>query len=213
MYVLTMDQRGSRKSKDHVPELLHTLAKVATVLPFTRTVGDEVQGLLDNPEQVVAALFSAWRLGHWSIGIGAGRVETPLGERAPESRGPAFIAAREAVERAKNSWFPLAVAAGATPSGEAGAQPADTRDALVHNCQTGLRLVGNLVAACTEGQWRYVDALLTRPETTQAQLAARFKVSQQAVSKSLRASVAAGIVEGRTMSLAQLATLEANTRG
>ena len=45
MFALTIDQHRSRRGEDLVPGLLGALAAVPTVLPFERTVGDEVQGL------------------------------------------------------------------------------------------------------------------------------------------------------------------------
>lgn len=43
MFVLTIDQRGSRSHGDKVPRLLSLLADLETVLPFERSVGDEIQ--------------------------------------------------------------------------------------------------------------------------------------------------------------------------
>ena len=52
-FVLTVDQRGSRRSADRVPEALSALSGVPTVLRFERTAGDEFQGVLDDPAVVV----------------------------------------------------------------------------------------------------------------------------------------------------------------
>ena len=52
--VLTVDQDGSREGTDQVPAALEALAAVATRLPFERTVGDEFQGVLDDPAALVA---------------------------------------------------------------------------------------------------------------------------------------------------------------
>ncbi|MFC6344458.1 transposase, partial [Nocardioides hankookensis] len=46
--VLTVDQRGSRTSPDRIPEMLAGLAAVPARLGFERTVGDELQGVLDD---------------------------------------------------------------------------------------------------------------------------------------------------------------------
>ena len=46
--VLTVDQDGSRRATDQVPTALAALATVPARLAFERTVGDELQGLLDE---------------------------------------------------------------------------------------------------------------------------------------------------------------------
>ena len=60
-YVLTVDQRDSRNTADAVDQGLTALAGVPTVLPFRRTVGDEFQGLLDDPLSVLAAILTLMR--------------------------------------------------------------------------------------------------------------------------------------------------------
>ena len=78
-FVLTVDQRASRSSPDRVPEVLRRLnAAVPTVLGFERTAGDEFQGVLADPDDVLEVVLQLVRTGEWSIGIGAGPVHTPL---------------------------------------------------------------------------------------------------------------------------------------
>jgi len=52
MFVLTVDQQGSRRVGDRVDALLRELAPLAgrdgVVRAFERTVGDEVQAVLDD---------------------------------------------------------------------------------------------------------------------------------------------------------------------
>ena len=48
--VFTVDQRGSRRSADRVAETVAALADVPALRPFEQTVGDEFQGVLDDPE-------------------------------------------------------------------------------------------------------------------------------------------------------------------
>ena len=43
MFVLTVDQRGSRRDIDRVDAILTALATVQTVRAFERTAGDEIQ--------------------------------------------------------------------------------------------------------------------------------------------------------------------------
>ena len=75
MIVLTIDQEGSRRGADRVPELLDQLASVQTVAGFERTVGDEVQGLLKDAKAACAAICLTMRMGGWHIGIGIGQVD------------------------------------------------------------------------------------------------------------------------------------------
>jgi hypothetical protein len=108
MYALTVDQRRSRTTGDRVPEALSALAREVPHprLAFERTAGDEFQGLLSNAGEVLSAVTALSRLGGWSIGIGAGDVTEPLPDSTREARGPAFIAAREAVETARRRSRP-----------------------------------------------------------------------------------------------------------
>ena len=55
MFVLTVDQRHSRRTVDRVEALLRDLASRSPELerPFERTAGDEVQAVLARPEVVV----------------------------------------------------------------------------------------------------------------------------------------------------------------
>jgi SatD family (SatD) len=100
-FVLTVDQIQSRAQQDLVEVTLAGLGEVDAVLPFTRTVGDEFQGLLTNPASVVDVTLGLMRTVAWHIGIGIGPVQQPLPADARQARGPAFLAARSAVEAAK----------------------------------------------------------------------------------------------------------------
>ncbi|WP_455605090.1 hypothetical protein [Cellulosimicrobium funkei] len=107
MYVLTVDQRGSTGRPDRVPEVLARLDEMlagrgGVVVPFARTVGDEVQGVLDDPEAVVEVVLDLLRDGGWSVGLGVGPVDEPLPAVSREASGTAFVRAREAVEQAKS---------------------------------------------------------------------------------------------------------------
>lgn len=186
MYVLTVDQQSSRTQPDRVPELLRAVEDVSTVLPFVRTVGDEAQAVLDSAPQVVRACIAIARAGQWSIGIGLGEVEHPLPDSSDQARGQAFIAARTAVETAKNSWSPLCVETATTSEDHV----KDAQDA-----QTVLRLMFDLTARATDAQWQVIDALRNTPGASQTQIAEDLNISQQAVSKSLRAARAEGIME------------------
>ena len=181
MYVLTIDQRHSRTGQDRVPRLLTALAEaeVRCVAAFERTAGDEVQGLLDDPTAVRTALLTALRDGDWHCGVGVGEVEDgsfATGTRA--GRGPAYLAAREAVKAAKTMPGSVAVRVPHEAGAEATAWAAD--------CEAVWTLVAGLVLDRTEAQWRAVDAVDRSP--TQAAAAEELGITPTSVAGALRLS-------------------------
>jgi len=178
MFVITADQQGSRATEDRVPALLAGLPTVPGVVRGAeRTVGDEVQAVLDDADGVVELVLHLLRLGEWSVGIGAGPVEEPLPATSREGRGEAFVLARAAVEAAKsrNRSVPLAVR---------GVGEAAARDA-----EAVLTLVGAIAARRSEAGWQAVDEAVAAGDAGQEAVARRLGVSQQAVSQRLRAAL------------------------
>ena len=172
-YVLTVDQRASRRGPDRVGEALAELtAGVRPVLPFERTAGDEFQGVLGTPEAVVDVVVRLVRLGGWSIGIGAGPVQTPLPHSTRAATGPAFLSARRAVDAAKQRPMRLAVR---------GAVPPDAADA-----QAVLSALAVLVGRRSGQAWEAID--LVDDGRTQAEAAAELGISRQAVGQRLAAA-------------------------
>lgn len=148
MFVLTIDQRRSRDEEDRVPRLLEELAPIRVRAPFVRTAGDEIQGVVDDPESVVSILEILIRSGRWRCGIGAGAAELAFAKDAPDSRsgrGEAFVLAREALESVKNSRRSL----GLRSRMEA---PAADAEALIH-------LVEAVSSSRTRRQWEIIDAV------------------------------------------------------
>jgi hypothetical protein len=173
-FVLTVDQRGSRRGPDRVPEALRRLNEsVTTVLPFERTAGDELQGVLAEPDDVVDAVLHLVRDGGWSIGVGAGAVQTPLPTSTRAGAGPAFLCARRAVEAAKTRPTRLAVR---------GAVPADAGDA-----QAVLSALAVLMERRSPQAWEAIG--LVSGGVTQAQAAASLGISRQAVGQRLAAGL------------------------
>ncbi|MFV0533454.1 MAG: hypothetical protein ACK5MR_07365 [Cumulibacter sp.] len=169
MFALTIDQRSSRARPDRVPELLALLARLDVTLPFERTAGDEVQGLIAHPDGVIEAIEYAMRSGEWSVGLGVGSIESPLPSSVREARGVALLHAREAVEAAKKSaTVHIAVRGG----GE--------------DLEAYLRLIGAVLRRRTAAQWRVIDAVAEAG--SRATAATRLRITTQAVSKSLLAS-------------------------
>ncbi|MCA5894683.1 SatD family protein [Isoptericola sp. NEAU-Y5] len=191
MIVITADQRGSTGNADRVPEVLDALARrtaghAGVVLGFERTVGDEVQGVLDADEGAALAVdlvLDLVRDGGWSVGVGLGAVDEPLPEVSRAASGAAFVRARRAVERAKGRGSAVPVAVAGSPR-EPYATVASDAEAL-------LRLLGAVVARRTEPGWEAVDTLAGHAGEPgpQRATAASLGVSEQAVSQRLRAAL------------------------
>ncbi len=192
MIVVTADQRGSARSVDRVPAVLELLAartrgRGGIVLPFERTVGDEVQGVLaatdDGAGLAVDVVLDLVRDGGWSVGIGLGGVDRPLPQVSRAASGPAFVRARAAVERAKSRGpgIPVAVDGGA-------AEPYAT---VAGDAQALLRLLGAVVARRSVSGWEAVDTLTghSGSRAPQRATAVALGVSEQAVSQRLRAAL------------------------
>ncbi|MCD2109471.1 SatD family protein [Rhodococcus rhodochrous] len=177
MFVLTVDQRGSRRDVDRVVDLLTELQDVPLVRPFDRTAGDEVQAVTDDPALVVDLVLDLLRRERWSIGVGIGPVETPLPEQTRAGRGPAFEHARTAVERAKSAPGQVA-AEGDDPEATADVDAEATADV-----DAALTLLATVVLRRTEQGHEAVD--LARQGLSQARIAERLGISKQAVSQRL----------------------------
>ncbi len=175
--VLTVDQHGSQTQPDQVPAALGELAAVPVRLAFQRTAGDEFQGVLDDPAALPAALEHLIRTAVWSIGIGIGEIETPLPDQARAGRGPAYVAAREAVTAAKSSPWRIRAKG-----------PGDAVRAL----ESAVWLWAALLARRTERGWEVAD--LVDQGLTYEETASRLGITQSAVSQR---AAAAGIAEGR----------------
>src|SRR5690606_6481642 len=101
--VITADQIASRALPDRVESMLATLnARPDLMLPAERTVGDELQLLTDRASTALEIILLLTRTAEWSVGCGVGDVH-PLGDSVRSASGGAFIAARDAVERAKST--------------------------------------------------------------------------------------------------------------
>lgn len=173
--VMTIDQRGSRRDVDRVNELLTELRRGVTsgvVLPFERTIGDEVQGVLGDPALVVELTLRCARSRRWTVGIGLGTIRTPLPDSTREASGSAFEHARDAVTRAKSTTEAIAVE-GPEPTSSAYAEAV-------------LSTLGAVVRRRSPAGWQAVD--LIAESRTQSEVALLLGVSKQAVSQRLRAA-------------------------
>ncbi|WP_146363350.1 MarR family transcriptional regulator [Arthrobacter yangruifuii] len=206
MFVLTIDQRNSQGSGDKVPDLLHALADLPMVLAFERSVGDEIQGVCASAHTAVDAALRVLRDGNWYVGIGVGDVHEPLPRSPREAGGSAFVAARQAVDRAKKTGDrpPVAVA------GSSGAPEAEAV----------LVLLGRLITERTDAEWRILQHVEPGKWGTQTEAARKLGISSQAVSKAVRragwqeewaARPAAAVLLERAESLAAAAPAAAGT--
>jgi hypothetical protein len=208
MIVLTADQRGSTRGPDRVPHALELLAAVARgregmVLPFDRTVGDELQGLLtgtlDGASLAVDAALALLRDGGWSVGLGVGAVVEPLPTTSRAAAGPAFVHARRAVERAKSR--------GSGGPGAAAIAVESDDAAAAAEVEALLRLLGAVAERRSDAGWEAVDAV--ERAGTQKAPAAQLGVSVQAVSQRLRAGLRAEEAAVRPVVARLLAQLDA----
>lgn len=178
MFVMTVDQHASRRFADQVPAALALLDGDADVRPlraFVRTAGDEIQGILTEPSQVIRAASLLLRQGAWSVGIGVGAVETPLPPEANAGRGPAFLAARSAVDAAKRIHPPVVLCGDpekATP--------------VVAEADALLRLLAVIWCRRSPQGWEAVTAMARA--ATQKETASELKISGAALSQRLRAA-------------------------
>ncbi|MBM7414627.1 MULTISPECIES: hypothetical protein [Nocardiaceae] len=191
MFVLTVDQRGSRRDIDRVADILDRATGL--VRPFERTAGDEVQGVADDASVALDLALDFLEDGHWSVGIGVGAVEDPLPRSTRAGRGPAFEAARDAVDSAKNAVAHIAVRGG-------DAESAGDADAVV-------ALLALLLVRRTEQGRAAVDSV--RRLGSQTAVAEELSITPQAVSQRLavagwQAERAARPVVARMLALADL---------
>jgi len=182
MYVVTIDQMNSRNSQDGVPELLRALklrltGNLAPRVPFSRSVGDEIQGVVNSPAQVYTVFRTLMRVKGWYMGVGVGLVNEPLPKRSADANGPAFIQARKAVDDAKKRRGSSPVSVRAEDTGRAA------------EVQALLRLLGGVLESRTAAAWEAVE-LMSLPDgspsgLTQADAAAQLGISVAAVSRRL----------------------------
>lgn len=174
-YVLTVDQISSRHRRDAVPAALTTVSDRFPTATVTRTVGDEFQVLfVAEPVSVVDAILILMREGAWHLGIGIGPVEEPIPSDLREARGPAFLAAREAVEEAKDRPAHLRLIA-AAPAEQEG-----------QDAEVLLDLVLALRARRSDAGWAAAE--LAEAGLTQAAIGAELGISRQAVNQRLQAA-------------------------
>jgi len=173
--VMTIDQRGSRGDIDRVDHLIAELRRDVTsnpVLAFERTAGDEIQGVLSEPELVVELSLRCMRAAHWAIGIGLGSIRTPIPDSTRKATGSAFEHARDAVNSAKSALEAVAVR---------GPNPGASRYA-----EAVFATLATLLRRRSAAGWQAVD--LIGAGRTQTEIGEILGISKQAVSQRLTAA-------------------------
>lgn len=176
MFVITADQVGSRDRADLVPAAIAALDDRfggALALPVDRNAGDEVQALTDDAGTALQIALHLTRNAQWSVGLGCGTVREPLPEATREATGEAFLAAREAVTRAKRTATRFAVRSLAAP-------------VQAEDAQALIDLLLTLRAARSSAGWELYD--LVAEGLTQAEAGARIGITPQSASDRARAA-------------------------
>jgi hypothetical protein len=180
VFVLTLDQRFSRRGPDRVEALLARLdegdQRDGLLRRFERTAGDEAQGVLSSAEAVCAIVLDLLRAGDWHIGLGIGPVDEPLPSSTRAGRGAAFLRARQAVNAAKTAPHRLS-AVGAD-------------DYRARHVETVLWMLGAIVARRSRRGWEVADMLAQ--SRTRGEIAEALGISASAVSQRIQA---AGVLE------------------
>jgi hypothetical protein len=177
MIVITADQIDSTHREDLAGA---TVARLNAehgdkfALPVDRNAGDEIQAMLDDARTALTVVLELTRRGQWSVGCGIGPVRTPLPDNTREATGPAFVAARSAVDQAKRAAHHFALALSD--------DPLDDRMGIAPLIE--LLLV--IRARRTPEGWELYD--LVAGGMTQAQAAHALGISPQAASQRARAA-------------------------
>jgi hypothetical protein len=193
LFVLTVDQRGSRSTSDLVPELLNFLnrrpRRSGLLRRFERTAGDEVQGVFSEARPTVDVIVELLRADSWYVGLGIGEVTQPLPRSTRAGSGEAFVFAREAVTRAKSSPHHVNVVG--------------TNSRVAEQVETVLWLMASVLRRRSERGWAVADLLaegLTRRE-----IGVKLGISQSAVTQRAQAAGFAEEQRGRVLAADLLA--------
>ncbi|MGC3993456.1 MAG: sigma factor-like helix-turn-helix DNA-binding protein [Propionicimonas sp.] len=205
-FVVLADQVDSRSGVDRVPAALAALAGLRCALPFERTAGDELQGLVDDPAVVVETIVRLTRLQEWRIGVGAGTVETPLPTSTRAARGGAYLAARTAITRARRTPGALALVLDPASASVVGDDRYGGAVGAAQDAETALWLLCTVLERRSTEGWELVDLL--EEGLTNAEAAARLGVSASAVSQRLSRAVRPEGVRGAELCTRLLSRLQ-----
>ncbi|KGJ78993.1 hypothetical protein GY21_06275 [Cryobacterium roopkundense] len=179
MFVITADQIDSRHDRDRAGDMMAALgARYGDefALPPDQTSGDEIQMLITDPEIALNVILILHRSGYWSVGLGIGQVRMPLPASTRQASGEAFIAARNAVTRAKKADAHVAIEMPTAP------QPVLTANQV----EALLAMLLLLRQRRSEEGWEAVDLL--EKGLSQVDIAAMLGISTAAVSQRVKAT-------------------------
>lgn len=179
MFVITADQVNSRGSDDIVDDTLLDIGRehgARLVLAPDRNAGDEIQILLSDADAAIEIVLKLTRSGRWSVGVGIGTVEYPLPTETRAARGPAFIAARDAVTAAKRTPTRFALRR----------EPSDSPATATQDAESLISAVLALRIRRTRPGWEVYDLLAEG--LTQREAAQRLGISEQAVADRVSAA-------------------------
>ncbi|MFZ2502400.1 MAG: transposase [Nocardioides sp.] len=162
-----------------MPALLKALGPLDTSLPFERTAGDEVQGLMASPAALTDLLELVLRGEGWNVGLGFGAVEEPPPASVRAGRGAAYLRARSAVTAAKSSPWRLRV-------------EGDLDDPRPRQLETVLWLWAGVLSRRSAKGWEVAD--LVMGGSTYEEVGRTLGITPSAVSQRAQA---AGVAEGR----------------
>ncbi|MFP3948141.1 MAG: SatD family protein [Longimicrobiales bacterium] len=178
-----LENRASvQRTLTRVLEELNEGLEAALATPVKLIAGDEVQGLLHEPDavvDVVTRIADALHPVPMAWGLGRGTVSTDWSEDVSMMDGPCLHRAREAVEIAASEGRWLVARGIEAPHGE-------ILSALFN-------LIWTLRSSWTDTQLRYVREARERK---QIDVAALYDVTPQAVSKALDSARFSVVVEG-----------------
>jgi hypothetical protein len=187
VFVLTVDQRGSRSTSDLVPELLTTLnrrpRRIGLLRKFERTAGDEVQGVLSDARATVDVIVQLLRADTWYVGVGVGSVDQPLPRSTRAGSGDAFVLAREAVNRAKISPHHVNVVG--------------ANEHVAEQAESVLWLMASVLRRRSDRGWAVAD-LLTEG-LSRREVGVKLGISQSAVTQRAQAAGFAEEQRGRVL--------------
>jgi hypothetical protein len=175
LFVITADQVDSTRRTDIVGATVARLNdrfSTDLALPVDRNAGDEIQALFLDPAPTLALILELTRAGEWSVGCGIGAVRSPLPANTREASGPAFVSARDAVERAKKAPHRFALSV------------VDEAPLTSTDVAPLLELLLQLRSRRTDEGWELFDLVATG--LSQAEAAARLEISPQAASQRAR---------------------------
>jgi hypothetical protein len=204
------DTRPGRRTADGAPVTSGVLSANHRAL-FERTVGDEIQGVLSTADAVTRSIVTLTNVGRWRIGVGVGSVVRPLPRSTRAASGPAFLAAREAIEAARTSPVDLAVrVAPGDRTGEVGGELYADAQRSAHLAEGVLWLAVSAMRRRTDEGWEVVEVMNSKH--TGRATAAALGISPSAVSQRLSRASHGEVQRGLEVAAKLLTAADLDTR-